>query len=103
MGEVRYDFGGDVVLVTGAARGLGKDIALGFARAGAKVAVNDLEEPDAVPALAYDNSGRSELDATVAEIEANGADAIAVPADVRNESEVERMVAAERLHARVES
>jgi NAD(P)-dependent dehydrogenase (short-subunit alcohol dehydrogenase family) len=94
MGEVRYDFSADVVLVTGAARGLGKDIALGFARAGARVAVNDLSSPDTVPALAYSSSGHDELEATVAEIEGTGAEAVAVPADVRSEDEVERMVAA---------
>jgi glucose 1-dehydrogenase len=37
---------GKVVLVTGAARGIGKTLALGLAEAGALVHVNDLDSPD---------------------------------------------------------
>ena len=91
MGIVRYDFDGEVVLVTGAARGLGKDIALGFARAGARVAVNDVAQ--AVPALQYETASGSQLDATVSELAETGAEAFGVIADVRREAEVERMVA----------
>jgi NAD(P)-dependent dehydrogenase (short-subunit alcohol dehydrogenase family) len=90
MGSVSYDFGGSVVLVTGGARGLGKDIALGFARAGASVAVNDY--PGDLP-LPYETGSRSDLQETLAELEGAGAQAIAVPADVRSEADVEAMVA----------
>lgn len=41
--EGKIDFSGKVVLVTGAARGIGRETALMFARRGAKVLVNDLE------------------------------------------------------------
>lgn len=39
MGQVRYDFSGKTVLVTGASRGIGFAVAKGFAEAGAKVFV----------------------------------------------------------------
>jgi NAD(P)-dependent dehydrogenase (short-subunit alcohol dehydrogenase family) len=91
VGTVSYDFSGEVVLVTGAARGLGKDIALGFARAGARVAVNDY--PGDLP-LPYGTAGSSDLEQTLAELERTGSEAIALPADVRKESEVAGMMAA---------
>ena len=40
-----FDFSGKTVLVTGAARGLGREIALGFARSGGSVAAADIAEP----------------------------------------------------------
>ena len=39
----QLDFGGRVVLVTGAARGLGRDYALLLAKRGARVVVNDID------------------------------------------------------------
>lgn len=39
---MKHDFEGQVVLVTGAGRGLGRSLAAAFAAAGARVAVNDL-------------------------------------------------------------
>lgn len=43
MGHVKFDFSGHVVAVTGAAGGIGKGIALGFAQAGASVVIGDLK------------------------------------------------------------
>jgi NAD(P)-dependent dehydrogenase (short-subunit alcohol dehydrogenase family) len=74
MGTASYDFAGEVVLVTGAARGLGKDIALGFARAGARVAVNDVGGD--VPALGYAVADHETLAETVSELQAAGAEAL---------------------------
>ncbi len=77
----RFSMAGEVVLVTGASRGIGRALALGFAGAGARVAVN------------Y-NSHRDEALAVVAEIErATGSAAIAVQADVGDPDAVAELVA----------
>jgi NAD(P)-dependent dehydrogenase (short-subunit alcohol dehydrogenase family) len=69
---------GRVALVTGAARGVGKGIALELARAGCDVAINDLTEAATA--------------GTAAEIEALGRRAIPVAADVSRADQVESMV-----------
>jgi 3-hydroxybutyrate dehydrogenase len=63
-----------VAVVTGAASGIGKEIALTFARAGAKVALADLDSAGAHLAAA--------------EINHQGAQAIALGVDVTNEAQV---------------
>ena len=68
-----------VALVTGAGSGLGREIALTFAREGCAVGVNDLR-PEAAEAV-------------VAEIRALGAEASALPADVADSRAVHKMVA----------
>jgi NAD(P)-dependent dehydrogenase (short-subunit alcohol dehydrogenase family) len=65
--------------VTGAGQGIGRATALALARAGADVAVNDLE-----PAAAR---------AVVAEVEALGRRAAAVPADVASVGQITGMIA----------
>jgi len=66
-----------ISLVTGAGSGIGKAIALAFAREGAKVAVNDLL-PEGV-------------EATLAEIGKIGAEGLGVPGDVTKPQEVKDM------------
>jgi NAD(P)-dependent dehydrogenase (short-subunit alcohol dehydrogenase family) len=88
--DVSYEFGGRVVLVTGAARGMGRDIARRFALAGASVVASDVARP--VEALAYDVAGEDDLEVTLAEIRASGGEAITVWTDVRDESQVEALV-----------
>jgi 2-keto-3-deoxy-L-fuconate dehydrogenase len=65
-----------VAIVTGGASGIGRAIALRFARAGARVAVLDVAEP-----AAHD---------VAREIEAAGGTAAAVPCDVSRQKDVQR-------------
>ncbi len=75
---------GQVAIVTGAGRGLGRSHALALAARGAKLVVNDLG----------DENGVSEnANSVVAEIEAAGGEAIANGASVANNAQVEDMVA----------
>ncbi len=76
---ISIDHQGKVALVTGAGAGIGREIALWLARAGAAVAVNDLRADHA--------------EAVVAEIEAEGGRAIAVIADCRDDEAIDAMVA----------
>jgi 3-hydroxybutyrate dehydrogenase len=64
-----------VAIITGAASGIGKDIAIVFAREGAKVAIADLNQKAA--------------DATAREIDPGGERAIGVAMDVTDEQQVE--------------
>ena len=66
---------GKSALITGAASGIGRSIALGFARAGAQVAIADLNLPAA--------------ESTVGEINSSGGKACAVQMDVANEDQVD--------------
>ena len=72
------NFKDKVVLVTGAGRGIGKAIALAFAREGARVAVNDIN-PDTCEVTAKD-------------IVASGGEAAAWHADVANKLAVQTML-----------
>jgi len=69
-----------VCIVTGAASGIGKEIALIYAREGARVAIADL------------NLGAAE--ATAAEVRSGGGQAMAVAADVSDEAQVNAAVSA---------
>ncbi len=69
---------GKSVLVTGAARGIGRATAELFAAEGARLTLNDIEE-ERLKALAY-------------ELADAGAEVIAVVADVSDEAQVERLV-----------
>ncbi|KLO19078.1 NAD-binding protein [Schizopora paradoxa] len=69
-----------VAIVTGAAQGIGLDIALQLAKDGIDVAVNDL--PDKL----------SQINEVVRTIRDMGRKAIALPADVTSEEQVEKMV-----------
>ena len=67
--------------MTGAARGIGRGIALALARAGYRIAVNDIDPG-------------SDAAQTVADVEALGADAFVVKADVASGPDVDAMFAA---------
>jgi NAD(P)-dependent dehydrogenase (short-subunit alcohol dehydrogenase family) len=82
-------FDGRVAIVTGAGGGLGREHALGLARRGARLVINDLGG-------ARDGSGGSATaaEAVVAEIEAMGGEAIASAASVTDFDAVRGMVEA---------
>ncbi len=71
---------GKVAYITGSASGIGKEIAIEFAREGAKIVIADLNKLAA--------------DAAAAEIEATGSKAVGVAVDVTDEAQVEASVQA---------
>lgn len=70
---------GQSALVTGASRGIGRAVALALAQAGARVAVSARDE--------------AALRAVTAEIGQAGGSAVALPADVRQQAQIEAAVA----------
>ncbi|MFM7292012.1 MAG: SDR family NAD(P)-dependent oxidoreductase, partial [Planctomycetia bacterium] len=71
---------GNMALVTGAGRGIGRGCAVALARAGADLAINDLVADD-------------DLRATAAEIESLGRRAVIFPGDAFDRATGERLVA----------
>ncbi|HWI79820.1 MAG TPA: SDR family NAD(P)-dependent oxidoreductase, partial [Ramlibacter sp.] len=67
-----------VAFITGSASGIGKEIAITYAREGAKIVIADLNKAAA--------------DATAAELKAGGAQAIGVAVDVTSEEQVNAAV-----------
>ncbi|MCS7003526.1 MAG: SDR family oxidoreductase, partial [Dehalococcoidia bacterium] len=89
-----YNLHGKVAIVTGSGRrqGLGKAMAARLAAEGCAVVIADLGEPKG-PQFPPDAIGSTqEMEAIAQEIRADGGNAIAVPCDVRDESQVEAMV-----------
>ena len=78
---------GRVVIVTGAARGIGRAHALAYAAAGAKVVVNDLGV-----SLAGEGGAKAPADEVVAEIRAAGGEAFSNGADVANWQQTKALV-----------
>ena len=69
---------GKIAVVTGAGRGIGRAISLGFAKAGAHIAVSDIDP--------------STLEETAAAVKALGRETLAVPADMGNTQDIDRMI-----------
>ena len=74
----RYDLEGQVAIVTGAGRGIGRAISLRLASEGVSVAVTDIDSSNA--------------DKVVAEIESDGGQAVSLQVDVTRKAEVDQMV-----------
>ncbi|MEE2030625.1 mycofactocin-coupled SDR family oxidoreductase [Rhodococcus chondri] len=80
-----------VVLVTGAARGQGRNHAVRFASEGARIIALDLCAP--VSGAPYDMATRADLDETVRLVEAEGGQIHAAEADVRDSAAVADVLA----------
>jgi hypothetical protein len=89
--ERRMDLAGKVALVTGAARGLGRAMALALAREGVDVAVSDIARP-VDGAIPYELASGDDLGETARGVEALGRRSVAIGADVTSAGEVQRML-----------
>lgn len=78
MGHINFDFKDQVVLVTGAAMGIGRQIAIDFGAAGAKVIVSDIDE--------------EKSHETVNEINKNKGESIFIRCDVAKEQDIKALI-----------
>ena len=87
----KHDLSTRVAVVTGAARGIGKGIALALADADSHVVVSDLGGGSTE--MSYELSGSAQLDETTALVAARGSGrALAIPCDVTRSDQVEALV-----------
>ncbi|MCR4787377.1 MAG: SDR family oxidoreductase [Lachnospiraceae bacterium] len=84
------EFNGKTILITGAAKGQGRAVALGFAKEGANIIAFDLGQK--IPYPAYNRSSNEDLEKLKEDIEALGAKAVIYAGDIRNEEDVKEAV-----------
>lgn len=88
--EMAREFEGKTVFITGAAKGQGRAVALGFAKEGANIIAFDLGERISYPA--YNKSSNADLEKLKEEAEKLGAEIIIFGGDVRKEEDVKEAV-----------
>lgn len=81
---------GRIILVTGAARGLGRACALRCAQEGAHLVLTDIGKP--VETVLYEAASGDQLESVAGEVRSLGVKAVTALADVRNRLELERVV-----------
>ena len=91
------ELSGKIAIVTGAARGLGRAIAVALAREGADVAVSDIGRATD-GSTPYGLSSADDLAGTAREVERLGRRTVAVPADVTRAADVERLMGEVERH-----
>jgi short chain dehydrogenase len=72
---------GQIALVTGAARGIGRATAVELARHGADIALVDVADPNAIPELPYPLASREDLDEAARLVREEGVRAVTIVAD----------------------
>jgi SDR family mycofactocin-dependent oxidoreductase len=82
---------GKVVLITGAARGIGRATAETFAAQGANIVACDIADP--VPQAQASTATRSDLDDTAAAVRGHGTDCLTCVVDVRDQASIDAAVA----------
>jgi len=90
----RQRFTGRTALITGGARGIGRECALALAREGADLVL--LDRASKVPTTLYEGSSPDDLARVQGEVQALGRQALTIRADVTKEAEL-RLAASEAL------
>ncbi|MGC8558743.1 MAG: SDR family NAD(P)-dependent oxidoreductase [Nitrososphaeria archaeon] len=85
-----WNFRGKVAMITGAARGMGREFSVSFAKAGAKIVLIDICKDD--PAVQYRLSSVEDLRETERLIKEAGSESISFIADVANYEQVNSAV-----------
>ncbi|HJC59771.1 MAG TPA: mycofactocin-coupled SDR family oxidoreductase [Candidatus Dietzia intestinigallinarum] len=88
--DQQQSLAGKVAFITGAARGQGRSHAVELARRGARILAMDICED--IASVPYGLATQSDLDQTVAEVEAVGGEIVAVKGDVRELADVDAAV-----------